>query len=139
MPLLLGTIVGFSLKNNYSYIESLNRRLIVPSFVFVLVWSVLYVLMGIWIYLYEKKYQEEKVIPVIFWISVFVNLCFNPTLFLLHNLLLSFIDVCILLGLIVFLFVKTLRNKDKFSYLLIPYILWLIVALTLIVDLLMLN
>ena len=46
-PLILGAIVGFLTKNDYSYLDSLNRTIIIPPIVFPIVWSILYLLQGI--------------------------------------------------------------------------------------------
>ena len=52
-PLLLGTIVGFLFKDYYSVLEQFNRNIIIPPIAFIIVWSVLYLLMGIWYYIYD--------------------------------------------------------------------------------------
>ena len=89
-PLLLGLIVGVVLKEDFSYIESLPRTIKVPSIVFPIVWTILYIL--------------------------------------------ALLDVVILIALVGYLFANGWRNKKKYSYLLIPYLLWLFVALSLMLD-----
>lgn len=139
VPLLLSFLVFLATKNDISYLETLNRKIVLPNIVYPIVWSVLYVLMGIWIYFYEKNHPDDKKTIVVYWISVFVNLMFSFILFSFHQILLAFFDVIVLLIMIGYLFIKNLLQKEKYAYLLLPYIVWLCLATSLMVDLIVHN
>ena len=139
IPLLLSFLVFLATKNDISYLETLNRKIILPNMVYPIVWSVLYVLMGIWIYFYEKNHPDDKKTIVVYWLSVFVNLMFSFILFSFHQILLAFFDVIVLLIMIGYLFIKNLLQKEKYAYLLLPYIVWLCLATSLMVDLIVHN
>ena len=139
IPLLLLFLVFLATKNDISYLETLNRKIVLPNMVYPIVWSVLYVLMGIWIYFYEKNHPDDKKTIVVYWISVFVNLMFSFILFSFHQILLAFFDVIVLLIMIGYLFIKNLLQKEKYAYLLLPYIVWLCLATSLMVDLIVHN
>ena len=139
IPLLLSFLVFLATKNDISYLETLNRKIVLPNIVYPIVWSVLYVLMGIWIYFYEKNHPDDKKTIVVYWISVFVNLMFSFILFSFHQILLAFFDVIVLLIMIGYLFIKNLLQKEKYAYLLLPYIIWLCLATSLMVDLIVHN
>lgn len=139
IPLLLSFLVFLATKNDISYLETLNRKIVLPNIVYPIVWSVLYVLMGIWIYFYEKNHPDDKKTIVVYWISVFVNLMFSFILFSFHQILLAFFDVIVLLIMIGYLFIKNLLQKEKYAYLLLPYIVWLFLATSLMVDLIVHN
>ena len=139
IPLLLSFLVFLATKNDISYLETLNRKIVLPNMVYPIVWSVLYVLMGIWIYFYEKNHPDDKKTIVVYWISVFVNLMFSFILFSFHQILLAFFDVIVLLIMIGYLFIKNLLQKEKYAYLLLPYIIWLCLATSLMVDLIVHN
>lgn len=139
LPLILGSIVGLISKDDFNYLETINRHIIIPNIVFPIVWSVLYVLMGLWSYYYEENHPQDKVTITLYYISLLVNIAFTPILFILHLNVLALIDVAILLILITYLFVKSLIKKDKFSYLLVPYVIWLCLALSLMVDIVASN
>lgn len=139
IPLLLSFLVFLATKNDISYLETLNRKIVLPNIVYPIVWSVLYVLMGIWIYFYEKNHPDDKKTIVVYWISVFVNLMFSFILFSFHQILLAFFDVMVLLIMIGYLFIKNLLQKEKYAYLLLPYIVWLCLATSLMVDLIVHN
>lgn len=138
LPLLLSILVSLAIRNDFNYLETLNRNIVVPPIVFPIVWTILYVLMGIWAYFYEKDHEDDSTL-IVYWISLLVNLLFSFLLFSFHLIVWAFIDVIVLMIMVVYLFIKTLINKKKYAYLLIPYILWLIVAFSLMLDLLINN
>ena len=139
IPLLLSFLVFLATKNDISYLETLNRKIVLPNMVYPIVWSILYVLMGIWIYFYEKNHPDDKKTIVVYWLSVFVNLMFSFILFSFHQIILAFFDVIVLLIMIGYLFIKNLLQKEKYAYLLLPYIVWLCLATCLMVDLIVHN
>lgn len=132
--LLLGLIVGVVLKEDFSYIESLPRTIKVPSIIFPIVWTILYILMGIYKELYDEDETKDKNLDVPYYLSLLFNVFFSFLLFAFHQNFLALLDVVILIALVGYLFVNGWRNKKKYSYLLIPYLLWLFVALSLMLD-----
>ncbi len=137
-PLALGSIVGFLVKNDFSYLETLNRTIIIPPIVFPIAWTILYVTMGIWAYLYDRDFDDNKILSI-YYIALLFNLLFSIVLFTLEMPLLAFIDVVVLIIMIGFLFIKTLKNEKKYGFILLPYLLWLFVALSLMIDILIHN
>lgn len=137
-PLALGSIVGFLVKNDFSYLETLNRTIIIPPIVFLIAWTILYVTMGIWAYLYDRDFDDNKILSI-YYIALLFNLLFSIVLFTLEMPLLAFIDVVILIIMIGYLFIKTLKNEKKYGFILLPYLLWLFVALSLMIDILIHN
>ncbi len=138
LPLLLAIIVSYVTRNDYSYLETLNRNIILPPIIFIVVWSILYILMGVFSYFYEKDNNNNFNI-CIYWISLLFNLLFTFILFTFKNYILAFIDVIILLIMIVYLFINSLLKKRKYAYLLLPYIIWLLCAFTLMLDIIVNN
>lgn len=137
-PLALGSIVGFLVKNDFSYLETLNRTIIIPPIVFPIAWTILYVTMGIWAYLYDRDFDDNKILSI-YYIALLFNLLFSIVLFTLEMPILAFIDVVVLIIMIGFLFIKTLKNEKKYGFILLPYLLWLFVALSLMIDILIHN
>lgn len=98
-----------------------------PNYLFAPVWTILYILMGISVYLiWNKGFKTKKVRDAIyiFGIQLILNTIWSPVFFGAHNLFLAFV---IIIGLW-FYIVKTIRafaKIDKFSsYLLYPYLFW---------------
>ena len=137
-PLALGSIVGFLVKNDFSYLETLNRTIIIPPIVFPIAWTILYLTMGIWAYLYDRDFDDNKILSI-YYIALLFNLLFSIVLFTLEMPLLAVIDVVVLIIMIGFLFIKTLKNEKKYGFILLPFLLWLFVALSLMIDILIHN
>lgn len=138
-PLILGSIIGLLTMDSFSYLEQLNRKIVVPPIVFPIVWSILYLLQGIWYYLYKKIGDKNEKITQVYWLFIIVNLLFTPLLFVFHLNILALIDVILLMILIGILFVHSLNKKYKIAYLYIPYLLWLVVAFSLMIDIVVHN
>ena len=119
IPLLLGGIVGFITSK-----ESMNYNGIVDGWVFPIVWSILYILMGISSYIV----RNNKELMSIYKVNLVINLLW-PIIFFTFNFKVFGFFWILLLILVVGYMVYKFYNKNKISaYLLIPYLLWLIFA-----------
>ena len=119
VPLVLGAIVGLITKN-----QSSNYDGIVPGFVFPIVWSILYILMGISSYIV----RDDKELMNIYKVNLGINILWPIIFFSLKLRVLAFFWILILI-LVVGYMIYRFYNKNKISaYLLIPYILWLVFA-----------
>lgn len=122
VPLSLGTLVGILTTNN-SNVES-----ILPPWIFPVVWTILYILMGISSYLI---YEDTKEIPKIYIIQLIFNLLWSFVFFTLNLKTLAFIWILLLI-LLVIIMIKDFLSKNKLAgYLQIPYLIWLLIAATL--------
>jgi tryptophan-rich sensory protein len=98
-----------------------------PNFVFAPVWTTLFILMAIALYLvWQKSGSNNKARAGV--IIFVIHLCFNAlwsiSFFFLHNPLLALLDIIILWILIAALMVKFYAVDKRASYLLTPYLLW---------------
>lgn len=119
VPLLLGTIVGLVT------VPGSNVESIIPPWIFPVVWTILYILMGISSYIIYKKTGE---ISKIYVIQLLVNL-FWSFIFFVFKQKISALIVIIVLIVLVALMIKEFLEKDKTAgYLQIPYLIWLGVA-----------
>ena len=148
LPILISILISFisykfinrySDKSYYFYVleykNKYNNNLIPPGYVFSIVWTILYLLIG---YAYANVLYNKKikywVIPII---SLLINYTFIPYMYLvvesftrntttLYALLI--VLVSLIFGFLTILqFYFTEKNK-LYSYILIPYILWLLFA-----------
>ncbi len=98
-----------------------------PSWVFGPVWTTLFALMGVavflvWHYGFERK--DVKMALIIFGIQLFLNTVWSIIFFGLHNPGWAFVEI-IFLWLAIFATIITFRKISKLAaWLLIPYILW---------------
>lgn len=122
VPLSLGTLVGILTANN-SNVES-----ILPPWIFPVVWTILYILMGISSYLI---YEDTKEIPKIYIIQLIFNLLWSFVFFTFNLKTLAFIWILLLIILVIIM-IKDFLSKNKLAgYLQIPYLIWLLIAATL--------
>lgn len=119
IPLLLGGIVGFITSK-----ESMNYNGIVDGWVFPIVWSILYILMGISSYIV----RNNKELMSIYKVNLVINLLWPIIFFTLNFKVFGFFWILLLILVVGYMMYK-FYNKNKISaYLLIPYLLWLIFA-----------
>lgn len=136
VPIILGSMIGFIFKDYTSYLEELDRTIVVPRIVFPVVWSILYLLIGIWYHFFSQTALKKD--KIIYYVGLGINLLFTPVLFYFENIPLAFLIVIVLLIINIYLLFKSTKDSKK-GYLLVPYILWLCFASVLMIDLLINN
>ena len=134
-PLLIGGLVGLLTKNSMEYNALIKPPLSPPAITFPIVWSILYLLIGISYYLFRKDNERSNL--------YILNLVFNFTwpffFFTFRWYFFSLLWILILDISLVFL-IKEFYNKKRISaYLLIPYLVWLIIATYLNIGIFILN
>lgn len=131
IPLMLSFTITMLIPSYKEYLETLNKPLEIPSIVFSIVWPVLYILMGISAHLIDSKETFAKPVASvmkIYYIQLFINLTYPIVFFYFHNLTLGALFTLALLVLNIILTYKFYKINKISGYLLIPYILWLLVA-----------
>ena len=110
-----------------------------PDWVFGPVWTILYLLMTISIWMYWHSKNKEMNTVYIYFIHIVFNTTWSIVFFGLHQILLALIVLTILIILIIVLIIKFKRVNHVSSYLMIPYLLWSCYALFLNFNLFILN
>lgn len=129
IPLALGFISGFFTKGSMEVYSSIKTPFFAPPpIAFPIVWSILYVLMGISLYLIYISYGKKLSAYGFFAAQLFVNLTWTPIFFNLKAFTLAFIWLCLLLVLIVMMIRAFYKIKAFAAYLQIPYLLWVFFA-----------
>ena len=119
VPLLLGSLVGIITVPNA------NIDSIIPAWIFPVVWTILYTLMGLSSYLI---YEDTNEIPKIYISQLIVNLLWSFIFFKFKLFTLAFIWILLLI-LLVIIMIRDFISKNKTAGLLqIPYLIWLIIA-----------
>ena len=113
-------------QSNSEWYNSVKPSITPPGFIFPIVWTVLYFLIGISLYLAStnSKKKNKKKILVWFGINLFLNAIWTLFYFNLHNPILAFMDIILIELTIVYLIILTYRISRISSYLLIPYLIW---------------
>lgn len=129
MPQLAGMIGSFFTFSAISvwYAGLLKPEFSPPNWIFGPVWTILYILMGVSIYLIWNKIDENKeAISAfwLFWVHLFFNALWSIIFFGMKNPGLAFAEIIVIWILIVVLMFKFYKIDRRATYLLIPYILW---------------
>ena len=121
-PLLLGGLIG------YITVPSSNIDSILPPWIFPIVWSILYTLMGISSYIISEETNE---VPKIYKLQLLFNLLWPFIFFKFKLFTIAFIWILILI-LLVIIMIKDFLSKNKLAgYLQLPYLIWLFIAMIL--------
>ena len=142
IPLAIGGLSALLSGGMSAYKEFNQPPLSPPGWVFPVVWSILYLLMGYasWRVLVSSK--EEPLIRkalTIYGIQLFLNFLWSPVFFGLRWYLTAFF---LLIGLWIAIFItmrKFLRVDEKAGDLLLPYLLWVCFAAYLNLGVYLLN
>ena len=123
IPGLLAIICKSSFSN---YKDLIKPKLAPPSFIFPLVWSILYILMSIAIILVINK--DDSNIKI-YYIQLLLNALWTPIFFLFKMHLIALVELFILLITVIYMTYKYYINDKRSGYLLLPYTAWNLFAI----------
>ena len=139
IPLILGGIVGLIISGFMDYNSMQKPFLAPPSILFPIVWTILYILMGVSYGILDSNSLVDSNINTIYYLQLFVNLLWPIAFFVLNWKLFAFLWI-ILLDILIALMILKFYSKNKVSGLLqIPYLLWSIFASYLNLSIYLLN
>lgn len=144
IPLLLGGIVTFLMPNIKEIYESLVKPTFAPpSVIFPIIWTILYLLMGIASYkVYILKYDgiDSSSAIFVYGIQLLLNFLWSFIFFGFRLYGLAFIELIVLVLFVILTIIRFYKKAGpKAAVLLIPYLIWLIYAGTLNFFIWMLN
>ena len=139
IPVLVGVIVGFITSKFIDYNSLQKPFLAPPSIAFPIVWTILYILMGVSYGILKSNNLITKEIDSIYYLQLVVNSLWSIFFFVLKWRLFSFVWIIILAALVAIMIIR-FYNKNKIAGLLqIPYLLWVIFASYLNISFYILN
>jgi tryptophan-rich sensory protein len=121
----------FTISNIPTWYASIKKpELTPPNWVFGPVWTTLYILMGIALYLVlEKGWNEKTKLPVaVFALQLVLNTVWSILFFGYNLLFFAFIEIILLWLAIIATILLFNRVSRKAALLLVPYILWVSIA-----------
>lgn len=142
LPQLVGAIGSlFTLPAIPSWYASLNKpNFTPPSWLFGPAWTLLYLLMGIALYLvWGQKTKQAKTALKLFWLQLILNGLWSIVFFGLRSPLLAFIEIVALWVVLVFTTKKFYQLSQPAGLLLVPYLLWVSFAAVLNFAIVRLN
>lgn len=139
LPIALGGLVGLIISQFMDYNTLQKPPLSPPGFIFGIVWSILYLIMGIAYGMLVYKGKSDAGISKIYWTQLIVNLIW-PILFFVFKLrLFASIWIIILLILVITMVIKFYKKDKIIGYSQIPYLLWIMFATYLNIGVYILN
>lgn len=128
VPLLIGGTTGFVVSDYMDYSSFIKPSFAPPSILFPIVWSILYILMGISYGILKSNSLTDNKINTIYYWQLFVNAMWSIFFFVFKWKLFSFIWILLLIILVI-LMIKEFYKKNKIAGLLqIPYLIWIVFA-----------
>lgn len=129
-------------KSDTIFYKSLNKPLFAPpSIIFPIVWTILYILIAISIYLIynDNNYKDTQEYNKSLLTNYFSNQIFSFLFFTIKSPFLALIDTIVVLISSLFLYYESKELNKKASKLLIPYIIWNVFATILIISIFFMN
>lgn len=128
IPLIIGGIVGFIISGFMDY-GTLNKPFLSPpGIAFPIVWTILYVLMGISYGIVESKGLNNSDARLIYYLQLGVNALWSIFFFVFKWRLFSFIWIVLLIILVIFMIIEFYKKNRVAGLLQIPYLLWILFA-----------
>ncbi|MBN1446274.1 MAG: tryptophan-rich sensory protein [Candidatus Omnitrophica bacterium] len=113
-----------------------------PSWVFAPVWTLLYILMGVSLFLVlsrENVFQKKKTALIFFSAQLFLNILWSFLFFGMESPLMAFIEIILLWIAIIITIALFKKIYPLSAYLLVPYLLWVTFASVLNYSIFILN
>jgi len=101
-----------------------------PGWVFGAAWTTIMVCFSVYlVFLFTKNFSKKKLI--LFIIQVLLNVSWNYIFFNQRLILFALVTITLLTSVIFYLFITYYKEQKRFSFLLLPYMVWLCIATSL--------
>lgn len=128
IPLAVGGLSALLTKDNMIMFEYVKKPpLSPPAWLFPVVWTILYILMGLAAYFVSNSGRPKKQIDsamLFYGLQLFFNFLWPIFFFNIEKYLFSFIWLMAMWVLIIITTVKFFGIDRKAGYLMLPYVLW---------------
>ncbi|MBR5923279.1 MAG: tryptophan-rich sensory protein [Clostridia bacterium] len=143
IPLAVGGLSAFVTRGDMDVYKTVERPpLSPPSVVFPIVWTVLYILMGISLYLIWNSgdiYVDKKNAYIFFGIQLFLNFIWSPVFFTARQYLPAFLILVALWLCVLAMIINFAKISRPAALWQIPYLIWLTIAGYLNIGIYLLN
>ena len=129
IPLAAGFIGNLLGNSSQGYNELIQPSFAPPGFIFPIVWTILYTLMGISFYIiYNSNSEYRTKAIIVYFIQLILNTLWTLIFFRLNLLLFAFIWIITIIVFVILMIYYFSKINKIAAYLQIPYLLWLIFA-----------
>ena len=128
IPVIGGLIIGLIISKFIDYNSLIKPPFSPPSIVFPIIWTILYILMGVSYGILESNSLIDSKLKFIYYLQLFFNFLWPIAFFVLKWRLFAFIWI-VVLSILVITMTLEFYEKNKIAGLLqIPYIAWCLFA-----------
>jgi len=139
IPVIIGAIVGYVTMNFMDYGELNQPPLAPPGWLFPVVWTILYILMGVSYAMLKIDGLMDDELDSIYYLQLGVNALWSIFFFILKWRFFAFLWIILLLVLVLKM-IKLFYDRNRVAGLLqIPYLVWLVFAAYLNLGVYILN
>jgi tryptophan-rich sensory protein len=113
-----------------------------PNWVFPLVWSALYAMMGVSLWLLWDRAADtarQRTAITLFFLQLVLNAAWSPVFFGLHQARAALVIIVLLAAAIAATILAAWRTQRMAAWLLVPYLAWVVYATTLNAGIVALN
>ena len=143
IPLIVGGVSGYLTVSGLNgwYTTLVKPSFNPPNFVFGPVWTTLYALMGVSIYMIwsDKLNPLRRTAIIAFAVQLFLNFWWSILFFQFQNLIAALGEIILMWLAILYMIITFRRIKPLAAYIQIPYLLWVSFAMLLTASIWWLN
>ena len=139
LPVLVGGAVGFIISPFIDYNSLQKPPLAPPSILFPIIWTVLYVLMGVSYGILKNNDIENDDIDRVYYLQLFFNALWPVAFFILKWRLFAAFWIVVLAILVIVMTGRFYRKNMAAGLLQIPYVFWTLFATYLNIGVYLLN
>ncbi len=126
IPNIFG-LIGYLLGGVNDFNNIIKPSFTPPGYIFPIVWSILFTLMGISLYLISEN-KVTKSSYLIFIVNLIVNSLWTMFFFNFKWYLFSFIWILFLIGIVIIMIINFYKYSKISAIIQIPYLIWLVFA-----------
>ena len=139
IPVVIGFIIGLITNSSIDYTIINRPKISPPGWIFPVVWTILYILMGISYGLLIENKKNDLKTKSIYIAQLFLNYSWSIIFFTLKLRFLSIICIILLLISIIIMIAIFFKRNKMSGILQIPYLLWCLFATYLTISIYLLN
>ena len=141
IPLIVGGLAALLTKNSMDVYQTINKpALSPPGILFPIVWTILYILMGVSLYLvYKSNSPYRPAALLVFFLQLIFNFIWSLIFFNGRMYTFAFIWLLALWLLIILMIAEFKKVKPIAAWLQIPYLLWVTFAAYLNLSIAIMN
>ena len=140
LSLGVGAVAALLTRGNMNIYDNITEPpLSPPMWLFPVVWSILYVLMGISLYLILSSKKCTKSAIYYFALQLFFNFCWPIAFFNFQLFWFAFVWLLVLIYLVIRMLIEYYKINRVAFWLQIPYLIWIVFASILNLSIAILN